>query len=180
MSKHIKICLIGDSGVGKSCLLWTYANNTFPEENINTVMDGFSCSVTKDEEVLEIDFWDTSGREEFDKIRPKSYKGTHIFLTCFSIDNKNTLDNISEKWLTEIKENETMNNIKVLVGLKKDLRDGKKSISEEEGVVLKQNSKFEEYFECSAKTNENVKKVFDGAINCYFNSLNQKKGCLIL
>ena len=48
-------------------------------------------------------FWDTAGQEDYDKLRPLSYPQTDVFLTCFSVINRTSFENISKKWEPESK-----------------------------------------------------------------------------
>lgn len=80
--------------------------------------------------------WDTAGQEEFDRIRLLSYEDTHVFLLCFSIDNRDSLQNIQDKWMEEVLE--YSGNAKfVLVALKCDLRQEKRNTILYEEVSFK-------------------------------------------
>ena len=72
---------------------------------------------------IELSLWDTAGQEEFDRLRSLSYDDTHTIMLCFSVDSKDTLENVESKWVGEIAEN--CQGVKlVLVALKCDLREG--------------------------------------------------------
>jgi Ras-related C3 botulinum toxin substrate 1 len=175
-TKYIKICVVGDGAVGKTCLLWVYANNSYPEEYIPTVFDNYTCSVKKEENILMLNLWDTAGQEEYDNLRPLSYPGTHAFLVCYSIERRTSLENVTDKWIPELKHH-VQKPLNILVGLKKDMREdsNKKCSSYEEGLSVQKKTKCDSYFECSAKTNDGVKLVFDGAIKAYLNNSNNQK-----
>ena len=65
--------------------------------------------------------WDTAGQEDYDRLRPLSYPDTDVILMCFSVDSPDSLQNIPEKWVPEVKH--FCPNVPiVLVGNKKDLR----------------------------------------------------------
>lgn len=71
---------------------------------------------------IELSLWDTAGQEEFDRLRSLSYDDTHTIMLCFSVDSKDSLENVESKWVSEIAEN--CQGVKlVLVALKCDLRE---------------------------------------------------------
>ncbi|KAL9603593.1 MAG: hypothetical protein Q9219_001096 [cf. Caloplaca sp. 3 TL-2023] len=70
---------------------------------------------------IELSLWDTAGQEEFDRLRTLSYDNTHTIMLCFSVDSRDSLENVEAKWLTEIAENAQGAKL-VLVALKCDLR----------------------------------------------------------
>lgn len=81
---------------------------------------------------MELSLWDTAGQEEFDRIRLLSYENTHVYMICFSVENRDSLQNIPDKWLEEITENGPHAKI-VLVALKCDLRqDNRNTVQYEE------------------------------------------------
>lgn len=70
--------------------------------------------------------WDTAGQEEFDRIRLLSYEDTHVYMLCFSVENRDSLQNIPDKWIEEIQEHSPYAKL-VLVALKCDLRQEKRN-----------------------------------------------------
>ncbi len=72
---------------------------------------------------IELSLWDTAGQEEFDRLRSLSYDDTHTIMLCFSVDSRDSLENVESKWVGEIAENCAGVKL-VLVALKCDLREG--------------------------------------------------------
>jgi len=117
--------------------------------------------------------WDTAGQEDYDRLRPLSYPDTDVILMCFSIDSPDSLENIPEKWTPEVRH--FCPNVPIiLVGNKKDLRNDKSTIQElmkmkQEPVRLEdvRNTAIKigafDYLECSAKTKDGVRQVFETA-----------------
>ncbi|KAJ5074454.1 hypothetical protein M0811_01085 [Anaeramoeba ignava] len=189
----IKLVCVGDDGVGKTCLYASYTTNSFPTDYIPTVFDGYSANVKYKEKYYNLGLWDTIGKEEYDRLRPLSYPQTDIFLLCFSLISISSFENIKAKYLPEI--NHHCPNVPfILVGTKLDLRDDKDTInnleekglspiSYQEGCDLANEINANEYIECSAKTQQNVKDLFDKAIQIGAESKrkNQSKNkCFIL
>ena len=71
---------------------------------------------------MELSLWDTAGQEEFDRLRSLSYDDTQAIMLCFSVDNKDSLENVATKWVAEIAEHCAGVKV-VLVALKCDLRE---------------------------------------------------------
>ncbi len=141
---------------------------------------------------VNLGLWDTAGQEDYDKLRPLSYPGTHIFLVCFSVVSRESLENVTAKWLPEI-SHYAKGVPFILVGTKADLRDDPKMAAElgdsfvkpAEGEALAQETGATAYMECSALTQDNLKEVFDRAIRQAIDSRSKtakkpKRKCIIV
>lgn len=173
--RSIKSVVVGDGGVGKTCLLISYTTNTFPNDYIPTVFDNYSASVMIDGEPIKLGLWDTAGQSEYDRLRPLSYPQTEIFLCCFSVISPTSFSNVTNKWIPEIYHHCPKDIAVLLVGTKTDLRDephvldelhdkNLKPILYEQGVKLAKELGAVAYLECSAATQVGVKEIFDYAI----------------
>ncbi|KAI5957931.1 RAC1 [Candida theae] len=173
--RSIKSVVVGDGGVGKTCLLISYTTNTFPDDYIPTVFDNYSASVLIDGEPIKLGLWDTAGQSEYDRLRPLSYPQTEIFLCCFSVVSPDSFENIKLKWIPEIHHHCPKDILILLIGTKTDLRDdphvldelsakGLKPVTEDQGIKLAKDIGAVKYMECSAATQNGVKEIFDFAI----------------
>lgn len=188
-TKGIKLVVIGDGAVGKTCLLISYANNRFPEDYIPTVFDNYVVNLTAGDQTIELGLWDTAGQEEYDRLRPLSYANANVFLVCFSVTNPVSFENVTTKWYPEV-IHFCPEVPQILVGTKLDLRSdpstleklkasGQQPISTEQGQELAKKIKAVKYLECSAKTGENLKTVFDEAVKAVLFAPKKKKRCLV-
>ncbi|KAI3776858.1 hypothetical protein L1987_46648 [Smallanthus sonchifolius] len=171
-SRFIKCVTVGDGAVGKTCLLISYTSNTFPTDYVPTVFDNFSANVVVNGATVNLGLWDTAGQEDYNRLRPLSYRGADVFILAFSLISKASYENVSKKWIPELTHYAPGVPI-VLVGTKLDLRDDKQFFADHPGATPINNAQGEElrrtigapeYVECSSKTQENVKGVFDAAI----------------
>lgn len=78
--RPLKITIVGDGMVGKTCLLITYTQNEFPEEYIPTVFDNHACNITVDDNEYNLTLWDTAGQEDYERLRPLSYPNVSVYL----------------------------------------------------------------------------------------------------
>uniref|UniRef100_A0A8B9V9S9 Ras homolog family member U n=1 Tax=Anas zonorhyncha TaxID=75864 RepID=A0A8B9V9S9_9AVES len=173
----IKCVLVGDGAVGKTSLVVSYTTNGYPTEYIPTAFDNFSGKdmgrrggFGSREESWSL----PRGCDEFDKLRPLCYTNTDIFLLCFSVVSPSSFQNVSEKWVPEIRCHCPKAPI-ILVGTQSDLREDvkvlieldkckEKPVSEEAAKLCAEEIKAASYIECSALTQKNLKEVFDAAI----------------
>jgi Ras-related C3 botulinum toxin substrate 1 len=200
MDTSIKCVVVGDGAVGKTCLLISYASNTFPEDYIPTVFDNYNANVMWENQTISLGLWDTAGQEDYDKLRPLSYPDTQCFLVCFSVVNPSSHSNVKSKWIPELKEHAEGVPI-VLVGTKLDLRENEEMIKKlrerdqapityEQGLKLSKEVGAVAYCECSARTQKGLKECFNKCIEIVLkpNGKDQKEtktkkgggGCMIL
>ncbi|XP_062592570.1 ras-like GTP-binding protein rhoA [Saccostrea cucullata] len=168
-----KLVIVGDGSSGKTCLLMVFSRDQFPDVYIPTVFETYVADIEVDNKQVELALWDTAGQEDYDRLRPLSYPDTDVILMCYSIDNPDSLVNIREKWTPEVKH--FCPNVPiVLVGNKKDTRtdpevikelelEKKEPVKAQEGQAIAEHIRAFAFIECSAKTQEGVRKVFETA-----------------
>ncbi|XP_006654640.1 rac-like GTP-binding protein 2 [Oryza brachyantha] len=171
-TKFIKCVTVGDGAVGKTCMLICYTSNKFPTDYIPTVFDNFSANVSVDGNIVNLGLWDTAGQEDYSRLRPLSYRGADIFVLAFSLISRASYENVLKKWMPELRRFAPNVPI-VLVGTKLDLRDHRSyladhpaasAITTAQGEELRKQIGAAAYIECSSKTQQNIKAVFDTAI----------------
>jgi len=188
-----KLVIVGDGACGKTCLLIVFSRGTFPEVYVPTVFENYVAEVEINGHVCELALWDTAGQEDYDRLRPLSYPDSHVILICFAVDSPDSLDNVQEKWISEVLHFCSGLPI-ILVGCKKDLRNDPKTIdelrrvnqrpvTEQEGMDVARKIQAYKYLECSAKSNVGVREVFDAATRAALTVGKKKrkdKVCVIL
>jgi|GEM_PF-2053384 len=173
-TRNIKLVVVGDGGVGKTCLLISYTTNTFPGEYIPTVFDNYSANVEVDGKPYNLGLWDTAGQEDYDRLRPLSYPKTDVFLICFSLASEASLQHAKTKWLPELRQH-APGVPYLLVGCKADLRESADArtaladnalslVTAQQGEAMRREIEARAYLECSAKTQAGVSRLFDDAI----------------
>merc|ERR1711939_987191 len=116
-----KLLLIGDSGVGKSCLLLRFADDTYTETYISTIGVDFKIrTIEIDGKVIKLQIWDTAGQERFRTITSSYYRGAHGIIVVYDVTDSESFDAVS-RWLSEIERFAGTDVNKLLVGNKSDL-----------------------------------------------------------
>jgi Ras-related C3 botulinum toxin substrate 1 len=174
MDVNLKLVAVGDGAVGKTCLLWSYAFNSFPEDYIPTVFDNYNANVMYGNQTVTIGMWDTAGQDDYDRLRPLSYPDANVFIICYSVVNSASFENVRTKWAPEIRHYCPDVPI-VLAGTKADLREdpdvlrrlndkNQSVITQEEGIKMQQQIGACAFVEVSARTQHNLKNLFNECI----------------
>ncbi len=153
-----KILLIGDSGVGKSCLLLRFTDETYTESFISTIGVDFKIkTVELDGKIVKLQIWDTAGQERFRTITSSYYRGAHGIIVVYDITNSDTFVNVKQ-WLHEIDRYAAENVDILLVGNKSDATT-KREVTFEQGSTFAEAAGYS-FLETSAKTSINVNEAF--------------------
>jgi len=153
-----KLLLIGDSGVGKSCLLLRFADDTYTESYISTIGVDFKIrTIELDGKTIKLQIWDTAGQERFRTITSSYYRGAHGIIVVFDVTDAESFNNVKQ-WLHEIDRYACQNVKKLLVGNKCDLVS-KRAVPAEQAKEFADGLGIQ-YLETSAKNATNVENAF--------------------
>jgi len=153
-----KIIVIGDSGVGKSCLTTQAVRNNFEEFYTATVgFEFLTFNMRINNNVLKLQIWDTCGQEVYKSLISNFYRNSSLALILYAINNRDSFQH-AETWLNDLK-NQANPNVRVfLVGNKSDL-ENERVVTKEEGEKFKEEKKLDRFIETSAKTGENARSA---------------------
>ena len=169
-----KIIVIGDSGVGKSCLTIQAIKNKYVDLYRATVgFEFMSFNIRINKITIKLQIWDTCGQEVYKSLITGLFRSTSLAIILYSVINKNSFQHI-ETWIRDLKNNSDKNIKIILVGNKNDLEKERK-ISYEEGENLKNKYKLNYFIETSAKTGNNAKNVLIEAAKILYKEYIVKK-----
>ncbi|KAG1848164.1 small GTPase CDC42 [Suillus tomentosus] len=157
----VKVVVVGDGAVGKTCLLISYTTNKFPSDYVPTVFDNYAVTVMIGEDPYTLGLFETAGQEDYDRLRPL-------------VTSPPSFENVREKWIPEVHYH-CPGVPCLIVGTQIDLRDDAQAIEKlsrqkqrpvptEHGERLSRELGAVKYVECSALTQKGLKNVFDEAI----------------
>ncbi|CAO1614809.1 unnamed protein product [Sympodiomycopsis kandeliae] len=154
----LKLLLIGDSGVGKSCLLLRFCDDAWTPSFITTIGIDFKIrTIELDGKRIKLQIWDTAGQERFRTITTAYYRGAMGILLVFDVTDERSFQNI-RTWHSNIEQHASEGVSKLLVGNKSDWTE-KRVVSTEEAQELAKELGIP-YVETSAKNNDQVDDAF--------------------
>ncbi|KAH7096237.1 GTP-binding protein ypt1 [Auriculariales sp. MPI-PUGE-AT-0066] len=120
-----KLLIIGDSNVGKSCLLHRFADDTYTTSYVTTIGVDFKFrTIELEGKTVKLQIWDTAGQERFRTITSSYYRGAHGIIVVYDVTDMETFTNVKQ-WLQEIDRHASEGVEKLLVGNKSDLTPNK-------------------------------------------------------
>ncbi|RZF39576.1 hypothetical protein LSTR_LSTR001097 [Laodelphax striatellus] len=154
-----KLLLIGDSGVGKTCVLFRFSDDAFTPTFISTIGIDFKIkTVELRGKKIKLQIWDTAGQERFHTITTSYYRGAMGIMLVYDITNEKSFENIV-KWLRNIDEHANEDVEKMILGNKCDM-DDKRAVSKERGEAIAREHGIR-FMETSAKANINIEQAFN-------------------
>ena len=155
-----KVLLLGNSYVGKTCILLRFSEDIFKENYDVTIGLNYRIkSMTVENNPIKMQIWDTSGEEKFKAIAKNFYRGAHGVLLVYDICQKNSFLDV-KSWIEQIIENADNDDIVMILCGNKCDNEKERKISKEEGENLAKNYGIP-FFECSAKNNININEMFE-------------------
>ena len=155
----MKIVIVGDTQVGKTCLIRRLASGVYLEHNIATIGAAFQNHVIQTKKgTVSLQIWDTAGQEKFRALAPMYYRSAAVAILCFDLTNKKTFEAL-EQWSMELNE-KAVDTLKVVIcGNKKDMVE-QRDVTFQEGEEFAQTHNAIFYTETSSKTGEGVVELF--------------------
>ncbi|KAF0042234.1 hypothetical protein F2P81_005766 [Scophthalmus maximus] len=127
-----KLLLIGDSGVGKTCVLFRFSEDAFNSTFISTIGIDFKIrTIELDGKKIKLQIWDTAGQERFRTITTAYYRGAMGIMLVYDITNEKSFDNI-KNWIRNIEEHASADVERMVLGNKCDVND-KRQVSKDRG-----------------------------------------------
>ena len=163
----IKITLLGNPGVGKTCIISKYIDDSFEENAESTIGANFSEKVLKrgDKEVI-LNIWDTAGQEKFHSLGKHFYKDAYIVCFVYDITNQDSLDSLKSIWYPDLKKYGEKYTVLAVVGNKSDLYESDSLANEEQAKAFAKeiNATF---MLTSAKSGDGIEKLFNTLTDIY-------------
>ena len=163
-AKSVKAVLLGESGVGKTCIIARFINNTFENNIMSTTGASYAGKTMAFEEFggkcIKFEIWDTAGQEKYRALTKIFYKDAGVAILVYDITRKESFDELKDYWYNQIKECAPKNIVIGIAANKCDLYDNEQ-VSEDEarnfaneiGAVFKLTS---------ASTNQGIEDLFKG------------------
>jgi len=153
-----KYIIIGDMGVGKSCLLHQFTENKFMSDSPHTIGVEFGTKIVDVmDKKIKLQIWDTAGQERFRAVTKSYYRGAAGALLVYDVTRRVTYNHLTS-WLSDARNLTHPNTIIMLIGNKRDLESERDVTVEEATKFAQENGLY--FMESSAKTGENVEEAF--------------------
>jgi small GTP-binding protein len=170
-----KLIVIGDSGVGKSCLTNNAVKNIFDDAYNATVgFEFFTFNVKINGKIIKLQIWDTCGQELYRSLITNFYRNSSLAIMVYAINSKESFENI-EMWLRELRTHSNPDAKVFLIGNKIDL-ENQRQVEKEKGEQFCKENKLNLFMESSAKTGVNAQNIFiQAAKTLYDDYINYQK-----
>uniref|UniRef100_A0A0E0BAZ8 Uncharacterized protein n=1 Tax=Oryza glumipatula TaxID=40148 RepID=A0A0E0BAZ8_9ORYZ len=157
---RVKLVLLGDSGVGKSCIVLRFVRGQFDPTSKVTVGASFLSQTLalEDSTTVKFEIWDTAGQERYAALAPLYYRGAGAAIVVYDITSSESF-NKAQYWVKELQKHGSPDMIMALVGNKADLHDNRSVSSQDAQEYAERNTMFS--IETSAKTADNINQLFE-------------------
>lgn len=163
----LKVVILGDGGVGKSCLMNRFVTNVFDENSFHTIgVEFLNKDIEVDGEKYTLQIWDTAGQERFKALRTPFYRGSDICLLAYAIDDLASFKGLAQ-WREEfIKYADITSNQFpfIVVGNKNDVSPANREVTPESVSIWCQEYNISSFIETSAKMSKNIVEAFKLAV----------------
>ena len=171
-----KVVLLGDSGVGKTCIISRYISNSFDANSVSTNGASYASKKVVYDKInksLILDIWDTAGQEKYKSLTKFFYKDAAVAILVYDITLKESFENLKEYWYKQIQENGDKNMVLGVAGNKSDLYE-EEAVKENEAREFA-NSIGAIYGLTSAQNNTGISELFSDVGNRYLDPSFQQK-----
>ncbi|XP_043223245.1 ras-related protein Rab-43-like isoform X2 [Amphibalanus amphitrite] len=154
-----KVVLIGDCGVGKTCVVTRFKSGNFVERHSSTIGVDFSMkTIMVDGKKVKLQIWDTAGQERFRTITQSYYRSAHGVIIVYDVTKRSSFTSV-RRWMDEVRRYTTPNVAVVLIGNKCDMADHEIK-PEETDALMDSYPEIFAFIETSAKENHKVEEPF--------------------
>ena len=161
-----KVVLVGDSGVGKTCIISRYISGAFNQNSPSTNGASYASKLITFDELkksISLDIWDTAGQEKYKSLTKFFYKDAAVAILVYDVTNRNSFESMKNFWYGQIKDFGSKNIILGVAGNKCDMYD-KEEVNESEGKAFAES--IGAFFEItSAKNNTGINELFNTSSN---------------
>uniref|UniRef100_A0A452YB57 Uncharacterized protein n=3 Tax=Aegilops tauschii subsp. strangulata TaxID=200361 RepID=A0A452YB57_AEGTS len=166
----VKLVLLGDSGVGKSCIVLRFVRGQFDPTSKVTIGASFLSQTLalEDSTTVKFEIWDTAGQERYAALAPLYYRGAGAAIVVYDITSAESF-NKAQYWVKELQRHGSQDMIMALVGNKADLHEKRTVSSQEAQEHADMNNMF--FVETSAKTADNINQLFEGCTQSWATSM---------
>lgn len=154
-----KIILVGDSNVGKTCVVQSFKSGIFIEKQQNTIGVDFTVrTLDIDGKKVKLQVWDTAGQERFRTITQSYYRSAHGAMVAYDITRRSTFESVSH-WIREVEQYGATSVVLILIGNKSDLHANRQVLFEDACTLAEKHGVLAA-LETSAKEAQNVEAAF--------------------
>jgi len=159
LTKGVKVCFLGEAGVGKSSILNRYIRDEFHDGEAPTIGAAFATKThVKGEQTTKFEIWDTAGQERYHSLTPMYYRGSLAALIVYDITQDYTFEK-AKSWVNELRTGCPTISVMYVVGCKSDLESTRSVATADASKFAEDNGCF--FMEVSAKTGQNINELFD-------------------
>ena len=182
------VVAVGDSDIGKSALMSVLKDGKVSKDDLPEYYQTFTHKIKVDGKKLELGLWDTAGEATYEGLRRLSYPTASVFLVCYSVNSRESFENIRKVWFPEIHRHGPPNVPIVIVGTKQDLRPRTSLIPNgsdnqlengfvkyDEGLALADCTGASSYVECTVTNENTVLNVFENAARAVLQYAKEQK-----
>ncbi|KAH7690429.1 Small GTPase superfamily ARF/SAR type protein [Dioscorea alata] len=157
---RVKLVLLGDSGVGKSCIVLRFVRGQFDPTSKVTVGASFLSQTValQDSTTVKFEIWDTAGQERYAALAPLYYRGAAVAVVVYDITSPESFSK-AQYWVKELQKHGSPDIVLALVGNKADLHENRSVPSQDAIDYAEKNGMF--FIETSAKTADNINQLFE-------------------